>query len=127
MEGLWCRGSARGKTRAPAKDLDSLPFQDFGEKHYVCGDTNGRIQGLDEYHLKPYTRTYQTMVTRGCPHSCSYCVNPTLNRLHGRRGIRARSVDNVIAELVIAREKMPHVERLLLPGRLLLLSARCGH
>lgn len=68
-------------------DLDSFPLPDYDVFDSI--DT-----GLIE-------KTYQILTSRGCPARCVFCMNFVLNR-----GIwRGRSVENVIKELVLAKEK----------------------
>jgi len=85
-------------------DLDSLPFAD-------------RDLFLDEWHKWGYGTTspeapfaaelpppFTTVIAgRGCIYNCSYC-QPAERRIFGR-GVRRRSVPNVIAELEELRDK----------------------
>jgi len=50
---------------------------------------------------------YMIQTSRGCPFRCSYCSNAFLLDLYKKKGgyLRRRSVDNVIEELRIAKEK----------------------
>ncbi len=70
-------------------DLNSLPFP---HKEPVYSS------------LKALSYEYRIMTSRGCPYSCSYCFNAYLRQLRGRSIIRQRSVDNVIAELLWAKD-----------------------
>ena len=74
-------------------DLDSLPFPDkrlFFDKEFVLEKA-----------------PYLIMTSRGCPHSCNYCCNNMYKQLYcnERQHIRRRSVDNVIAELVLVKKR----------------------
>ncbi len=54
-------------------------------------------------HLK---NNYWCITSRGCPFGCSYCFNHYLRKLYeGQRWLRRRSVENVIEELKIMKEK----------------------
>ncbi|MHC4242616.1 MAG: B12-binding domain-containing radical SAM protein [Planctomycetota bacterium] len=70
-------------------DLNSLPFP---HKELVYSSLNALSF---DYHI---------MTSRGCPYSCSYCFNAYLQQLRGRSIIRQRSVDNVISELLWAKD-----------------------
>jgi anaerobic magnesium-protoporphyrin IX monomethyl ester cyclase len=72
------------------KDLDSLPFP-FKDPFVAAWKDGGTF--------------YMVITSRGCPFKCSYCFNSYC--LHGRGGLslRQRSVDNVIQELVWAKNK----------------------
>ena len=73
------------KKRAPILDLDKLPFPAWD------------LLPIDKY-WSPGVRKYPfaTIVTsRGCPYGCNFCVNYTV---HGKK-FRARSPENVVAEI----------------------------
>jgi radical SAM superfamily enzyme YgiQ (UPF0313 family) len=63
------------------KDLDKLPYPDRS----LFGDTKGSLYML---------------TSRGCFHPCTYCCASRINRLHHIKGLRKRSVDSVINELL---------------------------
>ena len=52
------------------------------------------------------TRSYEVIASRGCPFTCSYCCCVNLRRLlpQGVPGVRTRSVDSVISELIEAKK-----------------------
>jgi len=64
------------------KDLDTLPFPDYSEF---------RFTEYSYYHA----RTIPILTSRGCPYGCNYCSV----RLSMGRRFRARSPENVIAEI----------------------------
>ncbi|MBN1129160.1 MAG: B12-binding domain-containing radical SAM protein [Chitinispirillaceae bacterium] len=45
--------------------------------------------------------------SRGCPYNCTYCCNGIYLKYYGKRYIRFRPVDKVIAELLYLKEKYP--------------------
>ncbi len=71
-------------------DLDTLPFP-YKEPFF---------QVLKETSFK-----YAIITSRGCPYSCSYCIQATIHKMRGRRIFRQRTADNVIDELLWAKKK----------------------
>ncbi|MBL7196832.1 MAG: B12-binding domain-containing radical SAM protein [Candidatus Omnitrophica bacterium] len=72
-------------------DLDTLPFPDK-ELYYEI--------------IPGYKNGYTIITRRGCINSCSYCHNSIWQALYpGEKKIRLRSVQNVIAELKLARKR----------------------
>ena len=53
------------------------------------------------------TRSYEVIASRGCPFTCSYCCCNNLRKLlpRGIKGVRTRSVDSVIEELIEAKKQ----------------------
>lgn len=86
------------------QDLDSIPFPCLGGENvfYIHRD---RLHVGDPLVDSP---TYETTCSRGCPFTCSYCSSLSLRKLYKGKGrfVRLRSVDNVLAELKWARERM---------------------
>lgn len=73
-------------------DLDSLPFPD---KDLF-------------YKIYPgFFEDYYTISSRGCPFACTYCGNNVLQDVYRGLGkpIRRRSPENIVNELVLAKEK----------------------
>lgn len=49
---------------------------------------------------------YKIITSRGCPYSCTYCFNSVIHKMRGKSfRIRQRSIDNVLGELLWAKEK----------------------
>jgi len=79
--------------RQLVEDLDALPFPDkdlFHEEYYGFS-----------------THYYNIVSTRGCPFDCTFCYPSYFRELYKNKGkfLRRRSVDNVIEELIKAKEK----------------------
>lgn len=57
------------------------------------------------------TRSYEVIGSRGCPFNCSYCCCCNLRKLlpKGIKGVRTRSVDSIIAELIEAKKQCKHI------------------
>ena len=71
-------------------DLDVLPLPD---------------KNLFYDKVPQFKECYLVMTSRGCPFSCSYCINDAVQSIYQghKRHIRLRSVENVIRELTILR------------------------
>jgi radical SAM superfamily enzyme YgiQ (UPF0313 family) len=80
------------------------------------------IENLDElifpdYDLFPYNeiddfaafKIISVQATRGCPYKCTYCCNHYLKTLYPNpnKYLRFRSVDNVLSEIKLLKEKYP--------------------
>lgn len=99
------------------EELDSVPPPDLGPAgHLILHD--GRIRPMSrdlfEGTLLRFTPTgargYQTMTGRGCPHGCTYCANRVLKANYcGRRYLRWRSTEHVMAEFRRALEVAPSI------------------
>lgn len=82
----------RNPPRALCEDLDSLPFparELLGEKAYY-------IPPPGQYKRKPVTIL---ITSRGCDRKCIFCSQIDKERKYGKRGVRFRSVDNVLQEI----------------------------
>ena len=111
---LWIRkadGSIQtNPMREVVRDLDDLPFPtwDDKDKHIVMRSQYKKeeIGKNDPYII--------TMTMRGCPFKCTYCIN---NRYHndyrqeGMGSLRQRTPQNVIDELLAAKELLPNFDQ----------------
>lgn len=97
---LWVKNGEhiiKNPMRPLIQDLDSLPFPSYGDNSYYFIDSNIMTREdpalLDNY--------FWVQSSRGCPYSCSYCVNSLLQPLFKGLGpyTRRRSVDNIIREI----------------------------
>ena len=95
VQGLVFRqgtGIIKNPPRPLTEDLDLLPFP----ARELLGDMNQYIPPPGTYRRKPVT----TLITsRGCNRRCIFCFQIDKDRKSGVRGIRYRSVDNVLREI----------------------------
>lgn len=83
----------------------------------ICNEVRPLKEDLDDISFPDkelYYRKYRFMFTgytiitsRGCPHSCSYCINSILRNIYHNKGsyLRRRSEENVIEELKVAKDR----------------------
>jgi anaerobic magnesium-protoporphyrin IX monomethyl ester cyclase len=92
----WKHNSSiiKNELRPLIEDLDNLPLPDRSL--------------LDNY---PYYRNNPNrliMTSRGCPFTCSFCFNKKYNELYQTKTpVRRRSVENVISEISLIKDKYP--------------------
>lgn len=98
---IWKNGSSE-----ICFDLDTLPFPIY-DKTAVFARTNANaIINLDRQGYHQYLDyAYNTMISQGCPNSCSYCCNYALKKVNkGYARIRRHSIDYTIREIKAAAE-----------------------
>jgi anaerobic magnesium-protoporphyrin IX monomethyl ester cyclase len=80
-------------------DLDALPFPRWDLLHASPLQRGSRLT------IRPFGGGFPVMASRGCPEFCTYCPHRIL------AGHRARSVENILAELeeLCARYSRPYV------------------
>jgi radical SAM superfamily enzyme YgiQ (UPF0313 family) len=74
------------------EDLDSLPFP----ARELLGDADRYLPPPGTYRRKPVT---VLLTARGCDRKCLYCFQIDRQRHAGVRGVRFRSIENVLAEI----------------------------
>jgi anaerobic magnesium-protoporphyrin IX monomethyl ester cyclase len=88
---LWYRDGADvlRTARAPLVDLDALPFPD---KDLFAGYVSQSF-------------SYAAVVSRGCPHRCTFCEETCAKQVHGPAYFRRKSVEASLAELAFGKRK----------------------
>jgi len=94
IKNLWVKKNGRvfrNVVRPLINNLDSLPFpdRDFYQKEY-------RMSSVMIF-----------LTSRGCPYECTFCFNSKAKSMYKNKGkyIRRRSVENIISEILEAKEK----------------------
>lgn len=82
----------RSPPRPLIEDLDRLPFP----ARELLGDRSRYIPAAGTYRRKPVALV---MTSRGCDRRCIFCFQMDAERKSGKRGVRYRSVDNVLQEI----------------------------
>jgi len=100
IKNLWINSNGaitRNPMRPLIQDLDRLPFPAYGRDSFYFIGSN-EVTREDPTLADP---VLAVMPARGCPFTCSYCVNSLLRPMYKGLGrfSRRRSVDNIIAEM----------------------------
>ena len=102
----------RGETN---HSIGSIWFKENGK--IIKNEIRNTVTDLDElpmpakdlYYSKSthFSKCYYIMASRGCAYSCSFCFHSYMRELTRDKGkyLRFRSVDKVISELKMAKEK----------------------
>jgi radical SAM superfamily enzyme YgiQ (UPF0313 family) len=100
IKNLWINDGAKviKNTQGPLiQDLDYLPFAEYGNENMYFIERNELSKVDPELdHSILYIQS-----SRGCPYSCSFCVETMYHNIYKGLGkfIRRRSVDNIIEEV----------------------------
>ncbi len=108
IPGTWARkpdGSLQRNENQPLLKLDDLAIPDWNLEHYVhINNFKGRRTGIYPNNLK---QEYPIMTQRGCPFSCSFCIESRYQDMFGKKNsLRRRSIDVVLQELHWAKENL---------------------
>jgi len=119
IDGIWARGDRRPAVGALVQDLESLPFMDLDfDDQFVLLPDGKTIGPLTDALFVHYASTralwdtddmfFQVISTRGCPYSCSFCINRFTKELYkGQRTLRRRSFDNLFQEIEQVTHRFP--------------------
>lgn len=111
IPGTWFRlsnGEIQRSAKRPVSNLDEIAVPDWEPESYafINGPRFDRNMRPDE-HL--FDKSYQIMTQRGCPFSCSFCVESFYQNEFGKQdSLRRMAPEKAIAELRIAKEKYGH-------------------
>ncbi len=105
---LWVKtpdGIRKNPVRPMIENLAELPLPDYSDdnKYYI----KDKVYTGDPF--KEFNWQYFVHASRGCPLSCSYCMNSVLKPIFGSGRLRKRPVESVVAELEYVRETLPLV------------------
>jgi len=100
IDNLWVKQNGRiiqNPMRLLIQDLDSVPFPAYARDSFYFIDSN--IIGREDAAVSD--PILAVMPARGCPFTCSYCVNSLLRPLYQDLGPfnRRRSVASLVAEM----------------------------
>lgn len=108
IEGTWARaddGSVVQNPKRALQDLDNISKPDWDESKMVYITDDISAMGRPAY-VKLALGDYEIMTQRGCPFSCSFCVESRYQEMFGKKkSLRRRNVDVVLEELVTAKNR----------------------
>lgn len=95
-------------------NIDELPHGDHVPVNAFLQDPNGKIKPLNKKLFAKFSRfkgkIYDVMSSRGCPFSCTYCINHFLAKLNSGNFIRRRSINNVMQDIEKAVKDNPDLK-----------------
>ena len=107
VPGVWARKADGEIIRNPGRPLvevEDIAIPDFETTRTVHINDDQRRLNVYPPNLG---NQYIIMTTRGCPFSCSFCIESVYQDMFGKKNhLRRRSVDVVIKELVEARKRL---------------------
>ncbi|MEZ5493519.1 MAG: radical SAM protein [Pseudomonadales bacterium] len=106
--GTWARkgdGSLVRNPERPLLRLDDLAIPDWNLEHYAhINNFKGRRNGIYPHNLK---HEYPVMTQRGCPFSCSFCIESRYQDMFGKKdSLRRKNIDLVLQELNWAKSHL---------------------
>lgn len=105
IPGLWMKLGGRVVKNPPGAliDLEKIAIPDFEPARTIYINDDQIRRNVYPPNLGSQ---YIIMTARGCPFSCSFCIESVYQDMFGKKGsLRRRSVDIVIQELVEAKQK----------------------
>jgi len=91
------------------QNLDDLPSQDlFSDKAFALID--GKVSTISRESITAYLNGRVSMLaSRGCPFTCTFCINNFLNKNSNMPKLRRKSVDHVIREIASYIREWPEI------------------
>lgn len=108
ISGTWSKdsdGSVIKNSKRPLLKLDDIAIPDWDLRRYVHINS---FKGLrTNIYPNNLGQEYPIMTQRGCPFSCSFCIESRYQEMFGKKdSLRRRSVDAVIDELKRAKANL---------------------
>lgn len=106
IQNVWTKrpdGTIEQTPERPLVAMNDLAFPDYEISRSVYINDDRR-----QWNIYPpnFGRQYHMMTQRGCPYSCSFCIESWLQEKHGKsESLRRMSVDRAIEELLVAKRK----------------------
>ena len=106
---------SRNKVRPLISDLDSFPFPDYDNDEQFVWEPKKGFSKLAYRHIPGLNIPFGGFIIfniRGCPYSCTYCVNETVQELYDRDiRVRRNSIPYIMRQLEYIFGLFPQIER----------------
>lgn len=119
VENFWIRngnGLQRNGVRPLKSDLDSLPFPDYDNSEQFVWEHKKGLSRLEYRHIPGVNVPFGGFLIfniRGCPYSCTYCVNEAVQDLYDRKlTVRRNSIPYIMRQLEYIFRLFPQIERI---------------
>jgi radical SAM superfamily enzyme YgiQ (UPF0313 family) len=108
IAGTWAKGDGDDIIKNPERPLlklDDIAIPDWNLAHYAHINA---FKGLrTNIYPNNLGQEYPIMTQRGCPFSCSFCIESRYQEMFGKKdSLRRRNVDVVLEELKWAKENL---------------------
>jgi anaerobic magnesium-protoporphyrin IX monomethyl ester cyclase len=108
IPGIWLKrpdGSVVKNPERPLMKLDDIAIPDWNLENYV--HINAFKGKRTDIYPNNLGKEYPIMTQRGCPFSCSFCIESRYQDMFGKKNsLRRRSIDLVLEELRWAKEHL---------------------
>ena len=119
VKNFWFRKGnyiLRNEVRGLINDLDSLPFPDYDNDEQFAWEPKKGFSKLEYRHISGVNVPFGGFLIfnmRGCPYSCTYCVNEAVQELYARDvRIRRNSIPYIMRQLEYIFGLFPQIERI---------------
>lgn len=119
VKNFWFKNSShitKNKVRALIGDLESLPFPDYDNEEQFIWEPRKGLSKLEYRHIPGVNVPFGGFIIfniRGCPYSCTYCVNEAIQELYDSDiKIRRNSIAYIMRQLEYIFRLFPHIERI---------------
>jgi radical SAM superfamily enzyme YgiQ (UPF0313 family) len=119
VKNFWFRNGKdcrRNGVRGLNSDLDSLPFPDYDNDEQFAWEPKKGLLKLEYRHIPGVNVPFGGFLIfniRGCPYSCTYCVNEAIQELYDRKiTVRRNSISYIMRQLEYIFGLFPKIQRI---------------
>lgn len=119
VKNFWFKNgnyTLKNDVRRLISDLDSLPFPDYDNDEQFVWEHKKGFSRIEYRHIPGTNVPFGGFIIfniRGCPYSCTYCVNEAVQELYDRDvRIRRNSIPYIMKQLEYIFGLFPQIERI---------------